>query len=95
MADYGIEIKDALGNIMLDNSMLTQRLWHTGVYSDTATVTYAKPLTHEPTIFAIGVNGRGAPIRHRKSGENYIGFEVKPPQRGTANQNLVVVFARE
>ena len=95
MAEYGVEIRDADGNVMLDNNLLTQRLWHTGSYSNTAVVNYAQSLTHEPTIFAIGINGRGAPIRHRKSGARYIGFEVKPPQRGTANQNLVVVFARE
>jgi hypothetical protein len=95
MAEYGIEIRDSEGKIIFDNERLTHRLWYWGIHGKNEVVTYDTPLDHEPTVVAMGVNGRGLPTEHRTSGGAYIGFEVKPHPRYTTGENIIVVFARE
>lgn len=102
MAEFGLEVRDADGNITLDNQHLTHRLWHWGIYSANANVTYSAPLNHEPTVMATGINGYGHPVEHKKSGSQFTGFIVKPhftfggaPPPRSASESIVVVFARE
>lgn len=92
---FGLEVRDGDGNIVLDNEHLTQRLWYWGIHHENDIVTYAEPLNHEPTVMAIGINGWGAPVEHRKSGGQYIGFRVKTHPTRTVDKNLVVIFIRE
>lgn len=95
MAEYGIEIRDASNNIVLDNRHLTQRLYYWGIHGENTTVTYAQPLAHEPTIVAMGINGWGAPVEHRTSAGQYIGFRVGTHPTTSVGNSLVMVFLRE
>lgn len=95
MAEYGIEVRDESGNIILDNKHLTHRLWHWGIYSKNTTITYSTPLNHEPTIVVMGIGGYADPVEHVKSGSQFTGFRVKQRPIGTVDKNLVVVFIRE
>lgn len=92
---YGIEIRDADGNITLDNERLTHRLWHWGVYPESTAVTYPTPLSHEPTIVVMGIGSRGALAEHVIQDGLYVGFEIGTAYKETAQENLIVVFARE
>jgi len=95
MAEFGLEVRDADGNIALDSQHLTHRLWHWGIYSENTSVTYASPISHEPTLVVMGIGGYGAPVTHRKNGAQYVGFSVGAHPRGLADKTLVVVFIRE
>lgn len=103
MAEYGIEIRDADGSVMLDNHMLTLRLWHWGVYEKTdgtvTTVYFDEPLDHEPVIVVQGINGLGTYAQLIKSGEKYVGFEVRHTANDRrvvwATESLALVFAKE
>lgn len=95
MAEYGLEIRDSTGRVVLDNRHLTQRLWYSNVHRENTIYTYPEPLDHEPTIVSIGINGYGAPIEHRMSGGKYIGFRVTTNQARSVDDSLVVIFLRE
>lgn len=94
MAEYGIEVRDASGNIILDNSRLTRRLWLGGVYQGMRTILFDEPLDHEPAVVVMGVNkplepfvGVGA-VAIEQNGR-YVGVEVN------VDNDLVLVFAKE
>lgn len=91
MAEYGIEVRDANGNIILDNSRLTRRLWLGGVYQGIMTILFDEPLDHEPAVVVMGVNkplvAVGA-VAVKQNGQ-YVGVEVN------VDNDLVLVFAKE
>lgn len=91
MAEYGIEVRDANGNIILDNSRLTRRLWLGGVYKGIMTILFDEPLDHEPAVVVMGVNKAlpavGA-VAVKQNGQ-YVGVEVN------VDNDLVLVFAKE
>lgn len=100
MAEYGVEIRDADGNIILDNERMTQRMWHSDVYQpptetgQVTTVTYDEPLDHEPTVFVLGIDGNRCRYEHRKSGEMWVGVNLFSRwYENVASLVLVVAFA--
>lgn len=91
MAEYGIEVRDANGNIILDNSRLTRRLWLGGVYQGIMTILFDEPLDHEPAVVVMGVNKPLAAVGAVAVKQNgqYVGVEVN------VDNDLVLVFAKE
>jgi len=95
MAEYGIEIRDADGNVIFDNERLTQRLWYWGIHANDSNVTYPTPLNHEPTVVILGIGNVGAfMLNHRVENGQYIGCRLGTPRRPNSG-NLVLVFMRE
>ena len=91
MAEYGIEVRDANGNIILDNSRLTRRLWLGGVYQGMMTIPFDEPLDHEPAVVVMGVNKPLVTVGAVAVEQNgrYVGVEVN------VDNDLVLVFAKE
>ena len=91
MAEYGIEVRDASGNIILDNSRLTRRLWLGGVYQGMRTILFDEPLDHEPAVVVMGVNKPLVDVGAVAIEQNgrYVGVEVN------VDNDLVLVFAKE
>lgn len=90
MAEYGIEIRDASGNIVLDSESTTNRLWYSGIQSSNVTVYFANSINHEPAIVFYGINGPGGSAEPVMQNGECIGIEIT-----TDNPTLFLVFARE
>lgn len=90
MAEYGIEIRDASGNVVLDSESITNRLWYSGIHSSNSTVHFANPINHEPAIAFYGINGAGGGAEPIMQSGVCVGIEIT-----TDNPTLILVFAKE